>query len=167
LLEYEKRIPMIEEAIRRIELTKKEQLHYLDLSGLGLDTIPKEVLEVPWIGALSLSNNNLTDISMLSKMPQLHKLAVSNNLLEDVDVLGSLPKLRFIFLANNKITNINQMRGQTRLKKLVLADNKMTSLPDLREFTLLAYLDIRDNPLEAPALEKMQSDLPLLKIYKC
>lgn len=157
---------MIKEALRRIEVTKKEKLHYLDLSGLDLDSVPEEVLEVSWIGALSLSNNKIKDISILSQMEQLHKLAVTNNLLEDISVLSTMPKLRFIFLATNKIKDISQIKGQSRLKKLVLADNKITFIPDLREFELLAYLDISDNPLEAPARAQIKSDLPLLKIYK-
>jgi len=157
---------MIEEVLRRIEVTKKDKLHYLDLSGLELDSVPQEVLEVSWIGALSLSNNNIKDISILSQMTQLHKLSVTNNRVEDVCVLSSMPKLRFIFLAGNKIKDITQIKGQSRLKKLVLADNMITSLPDLSEFELLAYLDISGNPLDAPAYATIRPQVPLLKIYK-
>ena len=157
---------MIEEALSRIEVTKQEKLHYLDLSGLELDSIPAEVLDVPWIGALSLSNNNIKDISILVQMTQLHKLAVTNNCVEDISALARMPKLRFIFLAGNKIKDITQIKGQSRLKKLVLADNKITFLPDLSEFELLAYLDISGNPLEVPAFATIRPQVPLLKIYK-
>jgi len=157
---------MIEEALRRIEVTKKDKLHYLDLSGLELESIPEEVLDVSWIGALSLSNNHIKDISILSQMTQLHKLSATNNRIEDVSVLASMPKLRFIFLAGNKIEDITQIKGQSRLKKLVLAENKITSLPDLSEFELLAYLDISGNPLEAPVFATIRPQVPLLKIYK-
>jgi Leucine-rich repeat (LRR) protein len=164
--EDEEKIPMIEEALRRIEVTKNERLHYLDLSGLELESIPKEVLEVPWIGALSLSNNKIEDISILAQMDQLHKLSVTNNRVEDVSVLAAMPKLRFIFLAGNKIKDITPITGQSRLKKLVLADNMITFLPDLSEFALLAYLDISGNPLKAPASASIRPQVPLLKIYK-
>ncbi len=157
---------MIEEALRRIEMTKKEKLHYLDLSGLGLDSVPEEVLEVSWIGALSLSNNNIKDISILSQMTVVHKLSLTNNLVEDVSVLASMPKLRFMFLAGNRIKDIIQIKGQKRLKKLVLANNMITYLPDLSEFELLAYLDISNNPLNAPAFATIKPQVPLLKIYK-
>jgi len=157
---------MLEEALRRIEVTKQEQLHYLDLSGLDLDYIPNEVLEVSWIGALSLSKNRIKDISILSQMTQLHKLALTNNAIEDISVLSSMPKLRFIFLGSNKIVDITKIKGQSRLKKLVLSDNMITFLPDLSQFELLAFLDISSNPLETPSFKQLKSYLPLLKIYK-
>lgn len=157
---------MIEEALRKIEVTKKEKLHYLDLRGLELEEIPKQILEVPWIQALSLSHNKISDISLLSQMTQLHKLALTNNSIEDVSVLEGLPKLRFIFLANNLISDISKINTQARLKKLVLHDNKLSVLPDLSHFSLLAYLDISNNPLELPKVEEMKASLPSLKIYK-
>jgi len=157
---------MIKEALRRIEVTKKENLHYLDLRGLQLEEIPKEILEVSWIGALSLSGNKIKDISILSKMTNVHKLALTNNLIEDLSVLENMPKLRFIFLANNKVKDISKIKGQTRLKKLVLANNNIASLPDLSQFPLLAYIDVTDNPLSCPTPREMLEMLPSLKIYK-
>ena len=156
---------MIDEALLRIERTKKEKLHYLDLRGLHLDEIPKEILEIPWIQALSLSNNNISDISLLSQMTQIHKLALTNNRIEDISVLEKLPKLRFIFLADNLIKDISKINNQARLKKLVLHGNQISSLPDLSQFSLLAYLDLGENPLECPSTDEMQKILPALKIY--
>lgn len=157
---------MIEEALRRIEITKKEKLSYLDLKGLELEEIPKQILDVPWIGALSLSENNIADITLLSQMTQLHKLALSNNKIKDVSTLEGLPKLRFIFLANNLISDVGMLKSQARLKKLVIHDNQLSFLPDLSHFSLMAYLDISDNPLEPPSAQEMKVMLPLLKIYK-
>ena len=156
---------MIEEALLKIARTKEEKLHYLDLRGLQLDEIPKEILEIPWIQALSLSNNNISDISLLSQMTQIHKLALTNNRIENIDVLEGLPKLRFIFLADNLVKDISKINSQPRLKKLVLHGNQISSLPNLSQFTLLAYLDLGNNPLECPSVEEMQKVLPALKIY--
>lgn len=158
---------MLKEALRRIEVTKKEKLHYLDLRGLQLDEIPKEILEIPWVQALSLSNNNISDLTLLSQMTQLHKLALTDNHIEDISVLEDLPKLRFIFLANNLINDISMLNSQERLKKLVLSGNQISFLPDLSHFRLLAYLDVGNNPLEYPTNEEMQKILPALKIYIC
>lgn len=158
---------MIEEALRRIEVTKKENLGYLDLKGLELKEIPKELLNVSWIGALSLSENNISDIRLLSQMPNLHKLALTGNKIKDISVLEGLPKLRFIFLADNLISDITALKSQERLKKLVIHSNQLSFLPDLSHFPLMAYLDVSDNPLECSTLENMQTMMPLLKIYKC
>lgn len=157
---------MIEEALRRIERTKKEKLHYVDLRGLQLEEVPKELLDIPWIQALSLSDNKISDISILSKMTQLHKLALTSNQIEDIEVLEGLPKLRFIFLGNNLIKDISKINSQPRLKKLVLEGNQISFLPDLSHFSLLAYLDLYNNPFECPNREEMQKILPSLKIYK-
>jgi len=157
---------MLEEAQRRIQQTIDEELSYLDLSGLGLDTIPKEIVQLTWIGALSLSRNKISDVSLLSQMPNLHKLALTDNEIEDITPLKELVKLRFIFLGNNKVNDISVLRKQERLKKLVLNDNKLMLLPDLSMFELLAYLDISENPLTSPSVQTIKKMFPLLKIYK-
>ena len=131
---------MMEEVLRRIAVTKEENLHYLDLKGLELQEIPKELLEVSWIGALSLSENNISDISLLSQMTNLHKLALTGNKIQDISVLNGLAKLRFIFLSNNLITDISCLKSQERLKKLVIHSNKLAFLPDLSHFPLMVYL---------------------------
>ncbi len=157
---------MLEEALKRINTTIEEKLEYLDLSGLGLEEIPKEVVTLTWIGALSLSRNKISDISLLAQMPNLHKLALTENRIQDVSVLGSLPKLRFIFLGNNLVEDISALQSQKRLKKLVLNDNRLGSLPDLSHFTLMAYLDISNNPLVPPHVKEIKQMLPVIRIYK-
>jgi Leucine-rich repeat (LRR) protein len=157
---------MIEEALRRINTTKEEKLHYLDLRGLDLEVIPPEILTIPWIGALSLSDNNISDISLLSQMKELHKLALTNNRINDISTLGSMHKLRFIFLGDNCVEDISVLKSQTRLKKLVLNNNQISLLPDLSPFALLAYLDVSGNPIKLPAQEEIKKMCPLLKIFK-
>jgi Leucine-rich repeat (LRR) protein len=155
---------VLEEALKRINVTKKEKLHYLDLKGLDLDVIPKEILTVPWIGALALSANKISDISILSEMKELHKLALTDNKISDISALRDLHKLRFIFLGDNLIEDITVLHAQTRLKKLVLNNNKIAQFPDLAAFKLLAYLDLTDNPLELPNKKVIKEMLPLLRI---
>ena len=157
---------MIEEALRRIETTKTEKLHYLDLRGLNLEEIPKEILEIPWIQALSLSNNKLTDLSILNQLPNIHKLALTKNNISDISILETLPKLRFIFLGDNQVTDITPIIRHERLKKMVLNNNQITELPPLDHIPLLAYLDISMNPCEKPSFKQIQTMCPVLRIYK-
>ena len=157
---------MIEEALRRINITKEEKLHYLDLRGLDLEVIPPEILTIPWIGALSLSDNNISDISLLAQMKELHKLALTNNRIKDISTLESMHKLRFIFLGDNLVEDISVLKSQVRLKKLVLNNNQISLFPDLSPFILLAYLDVSDNPIKLPRKDIIQKMLPLLKIFK-
>jgi len=161
-----KRVYMIEEALRRINTTKEEKLHYLDLRSLDLDEIPHEILSIPWIGALSLSNNNISDISLLTQMENIHKLALTNNRITDISALESMHKLRFIFLGDNSVEDISALKAQERLKKLVLNNNQISQLPDLSPFSLLAYLDVSGNPITLPTQDKIKKMLPLLKIFR-
>lgn len=157
---------MIEEALRRIETTKIEKLHYLDLRGLNLEDIPKEILDIPWIQALSLSNNKLTDLTILSQLPSIHKLALSKNNISDISILEQLPRLRFIFLGDNQITDISPVIKHQRLKKLVLNNNQISELPQFNHLPLLAYLDISMNPCKKPSFKQMRTMCPVLRIYK-
>lgn len=157
---------MIEEALRRINVTKEENLHYVDLRGLDLETIPSEILTVPWIGALSLSDNKISDISLLSQMKELHKLALTNNRIKDISTLESMDKLRFIFLGDNLVEDISVLKSQARLKKLVLNNNQISLLPDLSPFPLLAYLDVSGNPIALPPKETIKAMCPVIRILK-
>ncbi len=157
---------MMHEALHRIKNTQQKSLEYLDLSQLDLLAIPLEILEVRSIKALSLSHNQISDLSVLAKLSNLHKIALSHNHIKDISVLSSLPKLRFIFLAHNHIHDLSTLHGHERLKKLVVSHNNIAQLPDLSHYTQLAYLDITANPLKAPSLEVLQAQLPHLKIYK-
>ena len=103
---------MIEEALRRINVTKEENLHYVDLRGLDLEVIPPEILSVPWIGALSLSDNKISDISLLSQMKELHKLALTNNRIKDISTLEGMDKLRFIHAARCRYHVVNLVPGK-------------------------------------------------------
>ncbi len=156
---------MNQQAQQRIQKTIDERLEYLDLSGLGLEHIPEEVATLDWIGALSLSRNKITDISLLAKMTNLHKLALTDNCIEDISPLASLSKLRFVFLAKNRVKDLSVLKTQERLKKLVLHDNNIQELPDLSHFPLMVYLDIKNNPLTPPHPQFIKQMLPNIKMY--
>lgn len=149
-----------------IAQSREEQLSYLDLSGLGLESLPFEILDLPWIRALSLSHNRLSDISLLEYLPNLHKLALSDNRIEDIGVLKMLPKLRFLFLAQNQVYQTQALTSLSELKKLILSQNHLNTLPNFSQMKHLVYLDIYQNPLEMPNYEQIKALIPGLKIYK-
>ena len=55
----------LEIAEERIAQCKADKISYLSLSDLELDDIPSSIAELTWLGALSISRNNIT-ISMPS-----------------------------------------------------------------------------------------------------
>jgi Leucine-rich repeat (LRR) protein len=105
---------MNDEVQRRIAVTRKEHLPYLDLSGQGLSSVPEEVLTLTWLEALSLSNNAIMDITSLPALHRLKKLALSNNKIENISALASLQELIITSLTSLRL------KDMTSSKKLLL-----------------------------------------------
>jgi len=142
--------PAYEKALEKIGICKKKRLSYLDLRGLGLEEIPEEVVTLEWIGALALSQNSISDLSLLAHMKRLHKLSFAHNTVLDISPLRELSALKFLFMQSNKIESLDALEGSTALKKIVAYDNRIGSLAPLLALPKLVYLDITDNPLRDP-----------------
>ena len=84
-------------AEEKIARCKAEKIPYLSLGDLQLDTIPESISELTWIGALTLSRNNITNIEVLAPLINIHKLAFAHNNIENIDVIRNFPKLKFLF----------------------------------------------------------------------
>ena len=70
------------------------------------------------IKSLNLYGINLTDISLLNKLPYLEILSLSNNKIKDISVLSNLKNLKELYLSNNKINDINQLENLKNCQKL-------------------------------------------------
>jgi len=156
---------MIEEALKRIEVARREKLTYLDLSGMGLKEVPSEILDITWLKTLSLADNELSDISGLSALQQIHKLALSHNKIVDITPLSRLKKLKFLFLEGNAIKDVSALKTTTTLKKLVLTNNTIFSIDNLDGLTALVYLDVALNPLNMSELMAYKQRMPSLLVY--
>lgn len=100
--------PGMTEALRRIEKAREGSLR-LDLSGLGLATLPEALWQLTALQELSLFDNQLTTLP---------------------EVLGRLKALRVLDLANNQLTALPEALGQlTELHELGLHNNPGLALP--------------------------------------
>ena len=92
--------------MEKIAICKAEQLPYLDLSHLGLSEIPPEVGSLVWLERLSLSGNQISNLSALRSLTKIHKLSLSHNQISDLSALSSYKRLKFLFIQNNTISDV-------------------------------------------------------------
>jgi Leucine-rich repeat (LRR) protein len=75
-------------------------LDCLDLSGCGLEAIPKELQLTRRLSTLQLENNLIDDLSMLPFWPKLRLVGLARNRLKDVfhvrDIIVQLPCLSIL-----------------------------------------------------------------------
>ena len=93
---------------------------------------------------IQLSNNNISDISILQYFDNIIILEAENNSISDISGLSGLKKLSVINLSNNQISDITSLQNLENLNTLYLDNNKITS-PKI--FKDLNYLTLSNNPI--------------------
>ena len=115
----------MDEAERRIDEVARTGKTELDLSGLGLTSLPQS----------------------LSRISHIEHLDVRNNKLKVIPDLRSLRKLRFLIAYNNQLTEFPQI-SPNNLYHLDVDNNQLTKLPDtISQFTQMNSLSLAGNKL--------------------
>ncbi len=123
------------EALRRIRIAETTGTKSLDLSDLGLATLPPEIGSLTALQRLDLGGNQLTTLP---------------------PVIGSLTALRRLILIGNQLTTLPPEIGSlTALQKLYLGGNRLTALPP--EIGSLISLQVLGLGWRPPALEYTES----------
>ena len=93
---------------------------------------------------LNFYANNVTDPTVLTKLPNLTWLNLSSNSLTDVTVLGELTNLTFLNIRRNQITDISPLSTLTTLTSLLLMGNPILDTSPIYPLTQnnLTYVDI-------------------------
>lgn len=165
----------LKKALEIIEDVQKNNLTTLDLSGLGLEKIPKEVFELTKLQRLYLHGNQLSilprEISVLvnikelkcqfnkltslpaeiGNLKEIDQLILSDNNLSELPIeIKNLKNLRVLSLHYNQLSIIpNEIRNLRNLRILSLHNNQLPSLPDgIGHLANLEELAIRENRLE-------------------
>jgi len=137
-----------------------------DLDLLKLNTIPQEMLNSTKsilfhdnnitditiicdlftnLETLSLSNNNISDISQIYKLKYLKDLSISNNNITDIDAISNLVELNILNIHNNKITNINPINNLIKLNQLNVSRNLISNIDVINNLVELNILSINNN----------------------
>lgn len=134
------------------------RLYALDLSNNELESIDElRFIESKKLEYLYLSNNKISNISVLSKFDNLRILLLDNNKVSDVSSLENMRFLHFLYLNNNCISDISSLNKLTNLKTLrldnqetVKGDGKssLSNIDALERITQLQYLYIQNNIID-------------------
>jgi len=121
------------EALKRIRRAKRENAGQLNLTQLGLETLPPELFDLKDIQALLLFSNNLTIIpEEIAGLKKLEQLSLSHNQITAIpEAIGNLLKLRELTLSANRIQVIPASLGYLpELRRLNLSSNQITAVPE-------------------------------------
>jgi Leucine-rich repeat (LRR) protein len=111
--------------------------------GRELTTFPEELIGNKLITYLNLDDNEITHLpAWITSLTGLKVLYLSNNLISDISLLAQIPTLEIVYLNQNRINVLPEDLGNLQqLKRLFLADNKLEALPEsfynLKELRML------------------------------
>jgi Leucine-rich repeat (LRR) protein len=123
----------------------------LDLSGLGLTSVPDEVRDVHGLSELTLAGNSLVSLPpWIEELTQLQELNVSENRLVELPSLSGLHRLIRLFVQGNELQILPAAIGRLRrLQNLDASGNGLVELPpELGLLRELEQLRCSDNKLE-------------------
>lgn len=134
-----------DQAIERFKKCLSGSNNRLDLSSLGLTTLPDVIVRMPQLEFITLADNQFSEFpSQLKLLKNLRLLNLSYNFLTDLpDSLPPFSKLELINLANNYLRTIPEYLGHLEL---------------------LGFLDLSDNPLDDDQLPQSLWFIPQVEL---
>ena len=106
---------------------------------------PIYTLELQGITSLTLSDENITNLTGLEYCTNLKRLEIYDTWVSDISPLSSLTNLTRLYLQDNQLTDISPLASLAKLVHLHLQDNRITDLTPLSSLTNLAELWLQDN----------------------
>lgn len=121
----------------------------LDLSHMGLTTLPPEIGKLDHVTDLNLYNNKLLNLpAAIGHLRSLKNLSLSANKLETLpEQIGNLASLETLDLAVNHLTALPKTMGNlASLQKLYIGYNNLTELPkETENLKSLKSIDLLQN----------------------
>ena len=118
--------------------------HHLDLKGHQLTEVPNNP-NLPEVGSISFSNNQIEAIANLNLPPNLRWLWMANNLITAIP--NDLPDLEVLSLNDNHIKSIANLSIPS-LRRLELNNNQLRALPNDLNLPELRYLELQNNQID-------------------
>lgn len=115
-------------------------------------TYGPENIELPYflledMDEVELCGRNMENLDGIEHCRHLVRLELSDNHLSDVSVLNSLELLEELYLANNQIGLLDALGFLDRLRVLDISDNAIDDISVLNDLNNLEYLNISGNPV--------------------
>ena len=122
-------------------------LHSLSAMGLGIrDLSGLECLNQ--LTTLSLTNNEIVNLTPLSEMPGLVELNLEKNSVYSAYPLHGLTNLSSLNLVGNQLDRATGLASLTSLRTLSLSDNRLFDVRDLASLVQLHSLSLSNNQLD-------------------
>ena len=96
---------------------------------------------------LTISRNQISDITPLQSLTHLTHLYLYNHQISDITPLQSLTHLKTLGLRDNQISDITSLQSLTNLTSLSLSNNQISDISFLQSLTNLTELDLRGNQI--------------------
>ena len=142
-----------DKALKKIEACRRGRKRTLDLSDLGLSSLPPEIDQLTALTELHLDGNQLSSLPpQIGQLTALTELHLDGNQLSSLPPqIGQLTALTALSLAGNQLSSLPPQLGElTALTELYLYGNQLSSLPpQLGQLTALAALSLADNQLSS------------------
>ncbi|MBD2176165.1 leucine-rich repeat domain-containing protein [Pseudanabaena sp. FACHB-1998] len=123
----------------------------LDLSDIGLVSIPWNIIFVTSLTYLNLSNNSISEIASFTSLPKLTSLDLSNNFITYLSSeIFNLVNLTSLNISYNQIQDIpSKISNLNNLTSLNLSHNRIKDIPsEISNLNNLTSLDLSHNPIK-------------------
>ena len=140
-------LTQVKNRIKECKETKNPDLCIEKCGITDLYELP-ELLECNHLKTLSLSYNQISDISCLKHLIELESLQLCYNRICNISCLKNLTKLQNLDLDHNQISDINSLEYLTKLDSLSLAHNRIFNISSLTNLKSLTTLDLSYNNID-------------------
>lgn len=135
--------------------------NYLSAVGNGIDDLSAILCQD--LFTLDLSDNEISDLSLLTTLPTVQNLYLANNKISDITPIGQCEGLTYMDLSGNNISDISPLASCTELYSVNLSNNKITSLESLSDCKELTSIDVSGN--ELTNLDGLEQSIELSSLY--
>jgi len=123
-------------AVERLQRTGS-----LDLSHLSLEDVPVEIADLSWLTHLDCDSTNVSDLSMLARLPALTQLACEHTTVSDLSPLSGLVAMTHLYCSGTSVSDLSTLAGLNALAKLDCSYTQVSDLMPLVGLTNLTELD--------------------------
>lgn len=122
-------LPIVKE---RIKECRRFSLIHLDLNRCALQNLDflSEIEDCKFIISLSLSHNQITDISFLENFHQIEYLDLDFNNISNIHPIENITSLTNLYLNDNKISNLRPLRKLKKLNTTSFDNNQIKYIPE-------------------------------------
>ncbi len=128
-------------------LSNCTRLKTVDLDGNKLQDVSALSKSIGTIENLSLSDNQLTDLSVLTGMTSLKAASLNNNKITDLSFASMCQNLQRLGVNSNEITSLEPLYGLQNLRYLHAANNKLSGTLKLEEMPELSDVLVQHNSI--------------------